>query len=200
MRKRAEEELRKSEERYRDIAEKLREVDLRQSEERFCKAFHSSPAMMCIQNSDGRFIEINDKFIEVLGFSRDEIISRNTLELDTYIDPAQRVEIFQQISRSGRLQNFEIKARAKNGKTLTLITSGEIVQLHDQRVIPYHQFDITERKRAEDELQKSRQETVDILARITDNFIAFDKTWRCTYINKVAELFFRMQELTLKIF
>jgi len=98
MRLRAEVALKESEERYRFLAKKLQEVDLLQSEERFYKAFHSSPAMMCIQNSDGRFIEINDKFIEVLGFSRDEIIGCSTLELNTFIDPAQWAEIFKIIN------------------------------------------------------------------------------------------------------
>jgi len=156
-RKKAEVALKESEERYRSLAKKLQEVDLRQSEERFCKAFYSSPAMMYIQNLDGRFIEINDKFTEVTGYSRDEIIGRNSLELNAYIDPAQRVEAFQRINGSGRLQNFEIKVRAKNGKILSLVTSAEIVQLNDERVILYHQFDITERKQMEEKLRQSEE-------------------------------------------
>ncbi len=190
LRKRAEEKLHESEERYSALAEKFRKVDLRLSEERFYKAFHSSPGVMSIQNSDGCFIEINEKFMEVFGFSRDEVIGRNSLELNIYIDPAQRVEIFKIIYGSGRVKDFEIKFRVKNGKILTLLTSAEIIQLNNEQVILYHQSDITERKQAEEELQKPRQEKVDILERITDNFIAFDKNWRCAYINKAAELYF----------
>jgi PAS domain S-box-containing protein len=157
MRLRAEVALKESEERYRSLAKKLQEVDLLQSEERFYKVFHSSPGVMSIQNLDGRFIEINKKFIEVLGFSRDEVIGRNSLELNIYIDPAQRVEIFKIINGLGSVKNFEIKLKVKNGKNLTFVTSAEIIQLNNERVILFHLFDITERKQMEEKLRQSEE-------------------------------------------
>src|SRR5258708_12034636 len=75
----------------RDITEQKRaEEALRQSEERFSKAFHSSPAALSITLlEDGRLLEVNAAFLRMTGFSRDDVIGRSTLELGPWDNPSQ---------------------------------------------------------------------------------------------------------------
>ncbi|KUK65412.1 MAG: GAF sensor signal transduction histidine kinase [Desulfotomaculum sp. 46_80] len=161
MRLRAEVALKKSEERYRILTKKLQEVDLRQSEERFHKAFHSSPAIMFIQNLDGRFLEANDKFIEVSGFSRDEIIGRNSLELNVYIDPSQRVESFgpppeliKSMHERKPINNLEVKIYTKRGEQQTGLLSTDFIELNSETCILIIINDITELRRFEKKMSR----------------------------------------------
>lgn len=153
MRLRAEVALKESEERYRNLAKRLREVDLRQSEERFYKAFHSSPAMMYIQNSDGRFIEINDKFIEVLGFSRDEVIGRS-VTYDMFGNPGSPPELKQSLAEQKSIKNLEVKYCAKSGEQRTGLLSTEFIELNGEQCILVSLNDITELRRFEKEMSR----------------------------------------------
>ena len=58
------------------------EAALRESEEKFSAAFHSSAALMAISTKqDGKLIDVNETFLETLGFSRDEVIGKRVVDL-----------------------------------------------------------------------------------------------------------------------
>lgn len=125
---------------------------LKASEEKFSKAFHTSPALMAISElGSDRFIEVNDMFLEVLGYQRDEIIGHTSAELGLFVQPEHRPAALQLVQEQGYLRNFESPVRAKSGEVHYGIFAAEYIHLQDQILLLTVMNDITERKQAETE-------------------------------------------------
>ena len=138
----------------RDITERKRaESRLRESEERFSKAFHGSNARLAILDAaDGRYLDVNEAFIEAYGYSRQEIIGRTSLELGLWAEPGQREEAYRIYEREGRLRDFESRVRTRSGEVKVVLQSGDYISVGDRRCILSVGIDITDRKRLEAEL------------------------------------------------
>lgn len=94
-------------------------LELQASEEKFSKAFQSSPALMAISAiADGRIIDVNAAFVRSLGFTRDELVGHTSLELGLFVDPAQRAVMTQAVQTTGSLHDLEIEVRTKGGDIL----------------------------------------------------------------------------------
>jgi PAS domain S-box-containing protein len=127
---------------------KLAERELRESEERFLKAFRSSPAMMAISTiEEGRLIEANDVFLTTLGFKRDEAIGRTTSELNVFADPQHRNMIIRTVKEKGFMRNVDGSLRLRSGEVRQCLFSGEIIELSGKKYLLSVVSDITERKR-----------------------------------------------------
>jgi PAS domain S-box-containing protein len=138
----------------RDITDrKLAEARLRESEERFSKAFHGSNARLAILDAtDGRYLDVNDAFVQAYGHTREGIIGRTSLELGLWEDPAQREEAYRIYERDGRLRDFESRVRTRSGEVQVVLQSGDFLSVGDRRCILSVGIDITDRKRAEAEV------------------------------------------------
>jgi len=147
----------------RDITEQKRaEEALRQSEERFSKAFHSSPAALSIALlEDGRLLEVNAAFLRMTGFSRDEVIGRSTLELGLW-DYQDRLMMAKALREHGAVVDFEIEFRKKSGEVRDALLSVELIQLGlgEPSVLGIAQ-DVTERNRAELALQSYPRQLIE---------------------------------------
>jgi PAS domain S-box-containing protein len=149
----------------RDITEQKRaEEALRQSEERFSKAFHSSPAALSITLlEDGRLLEVNAAFLRMTGFSRDEVIGRTTLELGLWDNQSQnRLMMAKALRERGAIVDFETKFRKKSGEIRDALLSVELIQLGlgEPSVLGIAQ-DVTERNRAEEALQSYPRQLIE---------------------------------------
>ncbi|MBI3915633.1 MAG: PAS domain S-box protein [Betaproteobacteria bacterium] len=153
----------------RDITERKRaEEALRRSEEQFLRMFHSSPIAISISTvHDGRFIDVNDRFLEFSGYRRDEVIGRTGLERGMWIEPERRSELMNKLLEGESVRNVELRFRRKSGEIATVLYSKEILQLGNRPVSFTMRVDITERKRAEQELQRrtALAELLEALAR-----------------------------------
>jgi PAS domain S-box-containing protein len=139
-------------------AEHLRasEARLRESEERFSKAFHGSNARLAILDAEtGRFLDVNDAFVRAYGYSREEIIGRTLLELGLWAEPAQREEAYRIYEREGRLRDFESRLRTRSGEVQVVLQSGDSISVGDRRCILSVGIDITDRKHVETELLRN---------------------------------------------
>ena len=95
---------------------RLRHEALRRSEEKFSTAFRSGPLAMSITRlADGRYLDVNDAFTSLLGWRREEIIGRSSLEYGKWLTPEDRGAWVSELSNSGRVSNREMRFRAKNG-------------------------------------------------------------------------------------
>jgi PAS domain S-box-containing protein len=138
----------------RDITDrKLAEARLRESEERFSKAFHGSNARLAILDAaDGRYLDVNEAFVQAYGYSREEILGRTSLEMGLWEDPAQRAEAYRIYQREECLRDFESVLRTRSGERQVVLQSGDFVSVGDRRCILSVGIDITDRKRVEAEL------------------------------------------------
>ncbi len=133
------------------------EDELRRSEEKFSGAFHASPAGMTITRiSDGTFIDANDAFLGIFEFNREEVIGHISTELDMWT-PEERKNLIQKQLESEGLQAFELQARSKTGKIITIMFSSRSLEIEGEACHITTMIDITERKQAEQALRKSEQ-------------------------------------------
>jgi PAS domain S-box-containing protein len=101
-----------------DFTERKRaEEALRESEERFSKAFHSNPAPMAVTDIEtGRVIDINTKWLQTLGYTREEIIGRTTVELGIWANPDQRPSMISKLRTDGSFREVPIEFVTKSGE------------------------------------------------------------------------------------
>ncbi len=157
----------------RDVTERKRaEEKLHQSEELFSKAFLASPVAITIATlTEGRFIDVNDSFLQLMGYSREEVIGRTALELGMWVSPDHRAAFVQGLRDGGSLRNVECAFRTGSGEIREGLGAAELIELKGERCILTLILDITDRKRFEVELAKARDEALES-ARIKSEFLA----------------------------
>ncbi len=138
-----------------EISERKKmEENWKRSEERFRKIFQSSPNPYLITLPEGPILDVNDAWIRMSGYSREEAIGHSTIELDMVPDPKQRDQLVKELLQKRRLNSVEITRRTKSGELRYLLNTPELVELDGQTCILNMQVDITEYKKMEEELER----------------------------------------------
>lgn len=142
-----------------DITERKKaEVLIQQSEDRFYKAFFSSPIAMVISEIDsGRFIEVNKRFLNMLEYTRDEVIGHTSAELRIWIDITCREKVARVIRTQRSIADVPTAFRTKSDKIRHIEWSAEIISMGNQEVLLSILYDVTERKAMEDALRNSER-------------------------------------------
>lgn len=146
----------------RDITQSREaEAELRQSEARFVKAFRTNPAAMCITTiREGRFIEVNERYCQMFGFPREDLIGQSAVELRLWDSVEERTRVMERLQSCGIVQNHEGMFRNRKRDRLDALISMEMVDFPGERepVVITMFADITERKRAEEEIRRLNTE------------------------------------------
>lgn len=144
----------------RDISEeKKSRQQLKESEERFQKTFQSSPAGISITRlSDTTFLDVNDAFVKLTGYTKEELIGRHSTELGMVVSVNRREAVLQQVREQGSIKNFEMAVRSKSGEIREVLSSIETVMMNDEKYAINIIYDITERKKTERELETVNKE------------------------------------------
>ncbi|MGD9158054.1 MAG: PAS domain S-box protein [Desulfobacteraceae bacterium] len=143
----------------RNISErKQAEEALRQSLEKYEKTFQAVPVWIVISSvEDGKFFEVNKTFLNAMGYSREELIGRTSLDINSWVDPQQRESIVDEIKEYGHVHEKDVRMRVHSGEIIDTLFSAETLILDGQQVMLSVTRDITEQKKAEkdrDKLQK----------------------------------------------
>ena len=151
---------------------KKEEEALRQSEQRFSRAFQFSPGMTAIAEiDDGTLIDVNEKWQETFGWTRDEAIGKSVLELGIWADESDRRQIIELLRANGRVRNFEARQCDRDGNVRDVLVSGETVPLDGKPRLLITGYDITERKNAEKMLLAAKEEA-ESASRAKSEFLA----------------------------
>src|SRR5262245_7812913 len=113
----------------RDIGERKR-VDeaVRSSERTFSKAFNANPTLSTISTLDGRFLNVNERFLQTTGYARSEVIGKTALELNMWPNPDNRARLMQTLKEKGFVRGFEVELRTKSGEQRVLLLSVEQIE------------------------------------------------------------------------
>lgn len=171
-----------------DVTErKQAEEALRASEERFAKAFQASPHPVVISELDtDRVVDVNDAACQLLDYCKKDVQGRTTLEIGVWQSAEERTRFVDLLKRMGSVRNVEVKLRSRKGEVRQFLLSSELIELNGKPCSVTVGDDITDRKRAEDELRRSHT----FLRQVIDadpNFIfAKDRDGRFTMANKAV--------------
>lgn len=119
-------------------------------ETKFSKLFYSDVALIALSSlRTGLFVEVNDAFINTLGFTREEVIGRNCEELDLFADKSERNHGLRLLKKNGFIRNIEGRLRTRNGDFRHCVFSSDIINLEDEPHILTVIMDITDLKETE---------------------------------------------------
>jgi PAS domain S-box-containing protein len=151
---------------HADLRRQQNEENLRHSEERFSKAFRSSPVPIVITTeSDDRYIDVNQAFLTMLEFEREEVIGRTSEELHICAAPEGRAALIDRIGKAGSAPPVELELRTKTGKRRIVQAVPEIISVDETRCILVLTIDVTEARKLEGQFfQAQKLEAVGRLA------------------------------------
>ena len=143
----------------REVTERMRlEEDSKQSRELYTKVFMSSPAALVLSRLDtGQLVEVNDMFIQLSGFSREDLIGHTTTELNIWTDPADRTKLLDLIKTNGGRRSIELEYRRKDGTVRVANVSPESIDLNSVPCMLTVLEDITEQLEIEDRIRSNEE-------------------------------------------
>ncbi|KZL92296.1 PAS domain S-box protein [Clostridium magnum] len=165
-----------------------KDLSLVQAEhDKFQKLFESNPCPMVITEiGSSKVMQINEAFVEKIGYERSEIIGKTTYELNLFPDYIRKKELEKQIVNKGSIKNEELEIYSKNGDKLTGLFSGELLNYIGHEFFLTVMTDITQRKYAEQQLKNKLEElnvffdvALDLLciADLDGKFLKLNRHW-----------------------
>ncbi len=180
---------------------KRAEEALKESEEKFANAFHSSPIAMAINTlREGKFIDINESTLMRTGYLRDEIIGTTIAELSLFAEKKSYSRFLKVLKRDRKVNDFECAFRLKSGELRSGIISAEIVKIKGENCIISSTLDITKWKTAEKALLESEERYKQLVENATDIIYWTNDKGQLTFVNPMGTriLGFTLNEFTGK--
>src|SRR2546429_6108385 len=121
--------------------------ELSRSEERFFQVFQASPVAIILRTLDeGRVIDVNARYTELVGFQREELVGRTVQEMGLWADWKEGERVIGRLRQRGTLRNVEGRFRHKSGEIRDVLISAELTEIDGETVVIGMIIDITERK------------------------------------------------------
>ena len=137
------------------------EIALRQSEERFAKAFRLTPVPILVcRAADQVVMDVNEAFLESLAYPSDEVLGKTVAQLGFIDDAGARARLFATLEKSGRVDRVDVRVRRKDAGLIDCAVSADTVNIQDGSCYLLVLMDITERKRTELELVSAIEEVM----------------------------------------
>lgn len=127
-------------------------------EETFAKAFKSSPAVITISRlGDGKFIDVNDRCLELMKMTREQVIGKTSLELGMFVNAEDRPKLVEALQKQGSVRGMKLNFHAANGETLETLVSAEVIEMGGEPLIISSMLDVTEIKNMTEQLQQAQK-------------------------------------------
>jgi PAS domain S-box-containing protein len=136
-------------------------------EDRFSKVFRSSPVAIILRTlNEGRVVDVNAAYTELVGFTREELIGHTVFELALWADRNEGERVLAKLRQEGSIRNVEGRFRHKSGEIRDVLIASELTDIGGEPVVIGMIIDITARKRIETELRRSRERLRSLSARL----------------------------------
>jgi PAS domain S-box-containing protein len=155
---------------------------LQLSEQRFARLFHFNPvAGLALATFEGVFVEVNEIFLKLLGYTREEVIGKHVHELAIWLDSDVRERMVTMLKKGEEVRNKEVQLYTKSRKVIDVLFSMDIVEMENGPMVISTANDITDRVEAEKRLRESEQ-SLDILINSSP-----DQIWLIDYELKLVK-------------
>ena len=146
---------------------------LRASEARYAGLFNHVPDGVYETRPDGTVVAANPALVRMLGWESEEDLRRNCRAAEFYVRPGLRGEVLRRLEEEGEVRNVEIDLYRKDGQVITVLENARVVRDSRGRAVCYQgtMTEITERKRALEEVQRARDEALEA-SRLKTRFLA----------------------------
>jgi PAS domain S-box-containing protein len=157
----------------------------RQAEERFAKSFKANPQPISLTRVvDGLFVDVNDSFLTVSGYKREEVIGHTSRELNFWETPEHRARYIEKLNQTGSIVNFETKLRTKDGSFRVLLSSAEKIEVSGEECFLAVSIDITDRMATQQALRESEERFRNMADNAPVMIWVSGPDNSCTYVNK----------------
>ncbi len=173
---------------FRDVTDnKNAEEALVESEEKFRKVFAiGHDAFLISTLKESTIIDVNERFAEIFGYARREVIGKSAIELGLWANPFDREKIVSSLKSHGKIEHLEVSLRRKNGELFPIVLSVSLLEANNQQIVLSTVRDLSSFKNTENALRES-EEKFKHLAEESPNIIFIIKQSRVVYANKKSE-------------
>jgi PAS domain S-box-containing protein len=184
----------------RDITERKRfEKDLKESEEKFRNLFERVRHGLFISSKEGRFLDCNQALLEMAGYQVKEEFLKIDIAKDLYVNPEDRKKFQRLIEQQGFVKDLEVEFKKKSGEKITVLLTAHVKKDERGEVVGYEgiNIDISDRKRMERELKEANDFLMNLIDSSVDGIIATNMKGDILLFNKGAEnlLGYRSEEV-----
>lgn len=155
-----------------------------EAQQRFERLFRHNPAPMALSILPGRqFTDVNDAFLNILGYSRNDVIGKTAVELGLFLHPEQQIAVASKLQTDNRIFGFELQLRCKDGAIHDGLFSGEVISSQGRQYLLTVMIDITERKKAEESNRKSSEMVQLLMESTAEAIYGLDLNGLCSFAN-----------------
>ncbi len=188
----------------RDITERKRfERELRESEEKYRNLFERVQHGLFISTREGRFLDCNQALVEMAGYESKEEFLKIDIPKDLYVNKEDRKKFQALIEKQGFVKDLEVEFKKKNGERITVLLTAHAKKDEKGEIIGYEglNIDISQRKRMERELREANEFLMNLIESSVDGIIAADMKGNIIIFNKGAEILtgYKAEEVIGKI-
>jgi two-component system NtrC family sensor kinase len=174
----------------RDITERKKfEKELKESEEKFRNLFERVRHGLFISSKEGKFIDCNQALLEMVGYQDKEEFLKIDIAKDLYVNPEDRKTFQRLIEQHGFVKDLEVEFKKKNAEKITVLLTAHVKRDEKRGVIGYEglNIDISERKRMERELKEANEFLMKLIESSVDGIIVTNTKGDILMFNRGAE-------------